>query len=65
MSIGSVVRRGSSVYIYDENGRQIGTIGVAPNDTLKGYTSTTVSIQRGSMIYIYDEKGRQKGATPA
>jgi len=69
MTIGSAVQRGTSVYIYDEKGRQLGVIGVGSgsraNDGLKGYTGSTVSVQRGSTIYIYDEKGRQKGVTPA
>jgi len=51
------------VYIYDEKGRQIGS--VTAGDGLQGYTSGSVSVKRGSMIYIYDEKGRQTGSTPA
>ncbi len=63
MPIGSAVQRGSMVYIYDEKGRQIGS--VTAGDGLQGYTSGSVSVKRGSMIYIYDEKGRQTGSTPA
>ena len=33
--------------------------GTGPNDGLKGYTSSTVSVRRGSQIYVYDNKGRQ------
>ena len=67
MAVGSAVQRGPSVYIYDEKGRQVGFVvaGFGPNDGLKGYTSSTVSVRRGDMIYIYDEKGRQTGMTPA
>lgn len=67
MAIGSAVQRGSSVYIYDEKGRQLGVVsaGSGPNDGLTGYTSSTASVRRGSLIYIYDEKGRQKGTAPA
>ena len=67
MAIGSAVQRGSSVYIYDEKGRQLGVVsaGSGPNDGLKGYTGSTVSVRRGNSIYIYDERGRQKGVTPA
>jgi len=67
MAIGNAVQRGQVVYIYDEKGRQIGSVpaGNGPKDGLKGYTSSTVNVQRGSMIYTYDEKGRQTGSTPA
>ncbi len=67
MAIGSAVQRGFSVYIYDEKGHQLGVVGAGsgPNDGLKGYTGSTVSVRRGNSIYIYDEKGRQKGVTPA
>lgn len=67
MAIGNAVQRGSSVYIYDEKGHQLGVVGAGsgPNDGFKGYTGSTVSVRRGNSIYIYDEKGRQKGVTPA
>ena len=61
MPIGTAVTRGSSVYVYDEKGRQLTVIGVGnrSEDGLTGYTSTTVSVRRGGSIYTYDEKGRQ------
>jgi len=67
MAIASAVQRGSSIYIYDERGRQLGAVsaGSGPQDGLQGYTGSTVSVRRGSTVYIYDEKGRQKGATSA
>ncbi|MCP1913391.1 hypothetical protein J2R96_005871 [Bradyrhizobium elkanii] len=67
MPIGNVVQRGNFVYIYDEKGRQIGSVsaGSGKDDGLKGYTSTTVNIRRGSFIYTHDEKGRQISSTPA
>ena len=67
MAIGNAVQRGRMVYIYDEKGRQIGSVpaGTQVKDVLKGYTSTTVNVQRGSMIYTYDEKGRQVASTSA
>jgi len=67
MAIGSAVQKGSSVYIYDEKGRQLGVVsaGSGANDGLKGYTGSTASVRRGNSIYIYDEKGRQKGVTSA
>ena len=67
MAIGNAVQRGSLVFAYDENNRQIFAkpAGSGPNDGLTGYTSSRVSIRRGNLIYVYDEKGRQVGATPA
>ncbi len=62
MAIGSAIQRGHYVYIYDEYGRQLQTLnpGGSPDDGLKGYTSSTVSVRSGNLIYTYDEKGRQK-----
>ena len=61
MPIGTAVKRGTLVYVYDEKGRQLMTIpaGNKPEDGLTGYTSTTVSVRRGGLVYTYDEKGRQ------
>ena len=67
MAIGSAVQRGSYVYVYDEKGRQLAMIpaGHGPQDGLKGYTGTTVSVRRGGYVYTHDEKGRQLTMTPA
>lgn len=67
MAIVSAVPRGSSVYVYDEQGRQIFSIagGTGPNNGLQGYTGSTVSIRRGSSIYVYDDKGRQISSVSA
>ena len=67
MAIGNAVQRGAFVYIYDEKGRQIGSVpgGSGPNDGLKGYTSSTVNVRRGNFIYTHNEKGRQIASTPA
>jgi hypothetical protein len=61
MAIATAVKRGASVYVYDEKNRQLLVLGVGskPEDGLTGYTSTTVSVRRGGSIYTYDEKGRQ------
>lgn len=63
MAIASVVQRGSSVVIINEDGKQTASLYVG--DGVQGYTSNTVSIRMGSMIYIYDEKGNQKGSVGA
>jgi hypothetical protein len=67
MAIGNAVQRGSFIYIYDEKGRQIASVGAGsgPKDGLTGYTSSTVNVRRGSFIYSYDERGRQISSTPA
>jgi hypothetical protein len=63
MAIANAIQKGSTVFIYDEKGRQLGT--VTAGDGLYGFTSGSVSIRRGSTIFTYDEKGRQTGTTPA
>ena len=67
MAIGNAVQRGTLVYLYDENGRQLRTLaaGSGPGEGLTGYTGGTVSIRRGPWIYTYDERGRQVSTTPA
>jgi hypothetical protein len=67
MAIGNVVLRGSTIYVYDEKGRQLAALsaGTGPRDGLQGYTSSTVNVRRGSTIYTYDERGRQLSATSA
>lgn len=61
MAIGNVIQRGFTVYVYDENNKQLYTKygGSGPNEGLKGYTSSTVNIQKGHTIYTYDAKGKQ------
>jgi len=67
MAIGSAVQKGAFIYIYDEKGRQIGSVsaGGKPPDGLTGFTSSSVSVRKGAFIYIYDERGRQTGSTSA
>jgi hypothetical protein len=67
MPIGNAIEKSHFVYVYDEKGKQLFAkpSGNAAGDGLKGYTSTTVSIQRASFIYTYNEKGSQVSAKPA
>ena len=67
MAIGNAVQKGGFVHVYDEKGRQTGSVpaGSGPRDGLHGYTGSTVSVRRGSMIYVYDERGRQVSSTSA
>jgi hypothetical protein len=63
MAIANAIQKGSTVYMYDEKGHQIGQ--VSAGDGIHGFTSSSVSIRRGATIFIYDEKGRQTGQTQA
>ena len=55
MAIGTATQRGSTVYVYDEQGH----LKFTQNGELHGYTSTTVSIRRnGNTTYVYDDNGR-------
>jgi len=67
MAIATAVQRGSTVYVYDERGRQLAAVsaGGRPPDGLTGYTATTFSVRRGSTIYTYNEQGRQISAISA
>ena len=65
MAISNVVEKaGKQIWIYDEKGKVIKTMGIA-NAKLVGFTSTTVSIQYGSQILIYNEKGVRTGTAYA
>ncbi len=59
MAIGSVILKGSYVYVYDEKGHQLSSKNVGSNAELRGYTATSYSVQKGNYVYVYDEKGRQ------
>jgi hypothetical protein len=61
MAIAIAVPRGSGIAAYDEQGRQILSLGggAGPNNGLVGYTGSTVSVRRGSSIAVHDEQGRQ------
>jgi hypothetical protein len=68
MTIGKALQKGTLVYIYDENGRQITSIsavGHAPEDGLESYTPLNVNIRKGSLIYSYNEKGQIVNRVPA
>lgn len=64
MTIGHAVQRGTLIYVYDQDGRQVTSIsapGRFPDDGLKGYSSNSIHIQKGTLIYAYDEAGHQVG----
>ncbi len=59
MAIGHAELRGRSVYVFDENGKQLYFKALPSNGSLAGYTSTTLSIKIGPNTYLYKEKGSQ------
>jgi hypothetical protein len=67
MAISSAVERGPQIFLYNEKGSIICAIpsGSGPNDGLKGYTATSVSVRSGANILIYDDKGHLVRSVPA
>lgn len=67
MPIAAAVEHGSVIYVYDEKGMQISVIpgSSEPEDGLRGYTASTVSVKRGGVIFIYNEHGMQVSSVPA
>jgi hypothetical protein len=64
MAISNAIQRGSFVYLYDQQGRQLCAINAgntAKGDGLQGYTGSSVNIRKGNFVYTYNEKGRQTG----
>ncbi|MDI1311574.1 hypothetical protein [Prosthecobacter sp.] len=65
MAIGSAYQNGNYVSVLDESGRFLFSeyAGTEPDDGLKGYTISTVSIQRSGYIYTVDVNRRQVGSS--
>lgn len=60
MTIGYAEQRGTLIYIYDQDGKQITSVsapGRWPGDGLKDYTASTIQVQKGTLMYTYDEQG--------
>ncbi len=57
----TALQRSGQVYVYGTGQRQLCAVfaGNGPEDGLKGYTSSTVSVRRGNTIYVYNAKGQQ------
>ena len=55
MLIGSAVDRGSYVFVYNQEGKQMLSI----LGDLEGYTGHSVTVRRNSILYTYDSSGRQ------
>jgi hypothetical protein len=67
MASATAVQRGTMIQVYDEKGQTLFTRGVGsgPNDGLKGYTNTTVTIRAGNVVQTIDERGRTLFVTSA
>lgn len=64
MTIGHAIQRGTLIYVYDQDGRQVTSVsapGRFPEDGLKGYTTNSIHVRKGALIYAYDEHGKQIG----
>jgi len=59
MAIGSAYQRGGYVYVFDETGRTLFTQVAILDGALKGFTSSTVTIQHGEWIEVFGEKGNK------
>jgi hypothetical protein len=59
MAIINAVERNGFIYVYNEQGQIILTLGAgySSSEGLKGYTSSSVNIERGGFIYTYNEQG--------
>jgi hypothetical protein len=60
MAIGSVRQQGTSLYIFDERGAQLGmlfNVLSRPKDRLMGYTSSVITVKTGNSIVTYDQHG--------
>ena len=53
--IGSVIKRGNTIYVYDERGKLLCT---KSGGDVMGYTGTSFSVKRNHTVYVYDEKGK-------
>lgn len=67
MPISIATQQGRSVYVYDDENRQILLIptGTLPHDGPKGFTSTVISVQRDGTIYTYNDQGHIIGSVIA
>lgn len=69
MAIGNVVEDGGYIYVFDQNGNRTAAFGSPghqyPDDGLKNFTSTTITIKSGSYLFLYDEQGNRTGSQPA
>lgn len=65
--IGSALKHGSLIVVYDEHGRTLFSKarGNGPDDGLFGFTGSTVTMRYGSIIYTYDEAGQRVFAKAA
>jgi hypothetical protein len=56
-TIGSVVTRGHTAYVYDEKGSPMFVKPVNEDATVAGWTSSSITIKGKNYIATYDAKG--------
>lgn len=64
MTIGYAEQRGTLIYIYDQDGKQVTSVsapGRWPEDGLKDYSASNIHVRKGTLMYTYDEHGHQTG----
>jgi hypothetical protein len=61
MAIGNVVKKGTTIFVYDERGKQLFT----QTGDLHGFTSGTAVIKKESTLFTFNETGRQVATTSA
>ena len=64
MAIETAVQKSSSVQIYGEHGRILGSIPISYGDMLMGFTSSSVSVRKGDFICVYNEHGTRISSQP-
>ena len=62
MAIGTVIKRGQTIFVYDEKGKQKFIIS---EGELDGYTSETVNVRRRNSVFVYNDKGQCVHILPA
>lgn len=56
--IGNVVKNGSSITIFDEDGRRRATFSCMSHATVTGFTSNAIHVRTGNDICIYNAEGK-------
>ena len=60
-TIGVAIKRGTTVFVYGNNGDILYT---RTGDEVVGYTCGTFAIRQGQTVHVYDSKGKQLYTIP-
>ena len=58
LSIGFVIQRGSIIEAFDDENRRLCRVTFADDAELKGYTSSSFTVQRANQVWVYDPQGK-------